>query len=71
MTEAEFEFDAPNVCENLLLNQQDENTLNCTEAVDWFLKLHDHEAKVKEGASFSQQQSTVRLAMHVLSSSPT
>ena len=57
MTEDEFVFDAPNVCENLLAKQHDENMLNAP--FDWFLKLHHHEAKEKEEgevASVTQQQ---------------
>ena len=57
MVEGEFEFDAPNVCENLLIRLQDENILNQPGVVSWFLKLHHHEAKQgeKATASFTQQ----------------
>ena len=48
MADSEFDFDAPNVCENLL-SKQDENRENTP---DYFLTHHDHEAKTTdEGAN--------------------
>ena len=52
MADSEFDFDAPNVCENLL-SKQDENRENTFD--DYFLTHHDHEAKTTDEGSQRHQ----------------